>query len=102
MSSTLVEEFHEAMVQVYVGAKREAKYNATWFLQMVETRGGLDAAHELLRAREVQTGLTALWERNRLDLSVEYLVLQPKSQCLFTDEERAVARQRLKDHGFTP
>ncbi|MEX0784746.1 MAG: hypothetical protein WD557_19085 [Dehalococcoidia bacterium] len=33
----------------------------------------------------------------RLDLSVEYAVLEPAWQDLFTDWERDVARQRLRD-----
>ncbi len=98
----LTDSFHQAMIQVYIRAKKEAKYNAIWFLQMVEERGGVQTAKHLLKACDVQTGLIALWERGRLDLSVENVVLRPEWQSLFTDEELAFARQRLKDHGFIP
>lgn len=95
------EDFDKAMVQVYVRAKKEAKYNATFFLRMVEERGGIQTAKDLLKTREdIQSGLVKLWELGRLDLSVENLVLQPEWKSLFTDEELRIARQRLKDHGF--
>ncbi len=103
MSTPSSEDFDKAMIQVYVRAKKEAKYNATFFLQMVQDRGGIKTAKDLLKTREdVQSGLVKLWELGRLDLSVENLVLQPEWISLFTDEELAIARQRLKDHGFVP
>jgi hypothetical protein len=101
MSEPSAEAFNDAMIQVYVRAKKECNYTARWYLDMVATRGGLQAAKDLLQTREdVQSGLTKLWELGRLDISVENLVLQPEWQALFTREEREVARQRLKDHGF--
>jgi len=36
----------------------------------------------------------------RLDLSVEREVLRPKFEGLFTEAERAVARQRLDSYGY--
>lgn len=46
------------------------------------------------------TGFGRLGDLNRLDLSVEFLVLQPKWQSLFTDAERRLARSRLEDGGY--
>jgi len=31
----------------------------------------------------------------------EYLILQPKYAELFTDEEKNMARQRLKEYGYS-
>ena len=81
MSPTLAEDFDKAMVQVYVRALREAKYKASWYLDMLMARGGLQTAKDLLKTREdVQSGLVKLWDLGRLDLSVENLVLQPEWQ----------------------
>ena len=103
MSTQQVEEFDKAMVQIYVKALREAKYKASWYLDMLMARGGLQTAKDLLKTREdVQSGLVRLWELGRLDLSVENLVLQPEWKTLFTNDELAIACQRLKDHGFIP
>jgi TIR domain len=92
--------FHTAMVDVYQRAKREAGYHATYFIQMVSDRGGLATARHLLHASSVSEGFTALWERRRLDLTVEAVVLQERFASLFSDEERKIARDRLAEYGY--
>lgn len=92
--------FHEAMLEIYERAKTECHYNASRFLQMVGERGGLGAARYLLHAPDLSDGFTALWECNRLDLTVEAYVLKPEWRGLFTQEERAIARKRLSDLGY--
>jgi hypothetical protein len=92
--------FHTAMVDVYQRAKREAGYHATYFIQMVSDRGGLATARHLLHASSVSEGFTALWERRRLDLTVEAVVLQERFAALFSDEERKIARNRLAEYGY--
>lgn len=92
--------FHRAMVGVYERARDEAGYNATRFIQMVAERGGLETARQLLHGRDVSDGFAALWEKGRLDLSMEFQVLQPQFEALFSEEEREMARQRLRAYGF--
>jgi hypothetical protein len=41
-------------------------------------------------------GFTKLWELRRLDLSVEYQVLQPRWKALFSGDVLAAARTRLR------
>ncbi|MFN2594085.1 MAG: DUF262 domain-containing protein, partial [Actinomycetota bacterium] len=93
-------EFDRAMHEVYVRAKHEAGYTATYFLEMLHQNGGLETARRLLSGSSTSDGFTALWERKRLDLTVENTVLKPEFESLFTDDERDVARRRLVDHGF--
>jgi hypothetical protein len=62
---------------------------------MVNEHGGLETARILLNAREVSDGYTALWERGRLDLTVEAVMLEPKWEALFSPAERVVAVDRL-------
>lgn len=88
------------MQDVYVRAKREAGYNATYYLEMLHRHGGMETARRLLASSAASDGFTALWERGRLDLTVENVVLRPEFESLFTDEERDVARRRLADYGF--
>jgi hypothetical protein len=95
----LERSFHRAMISVYEDAKREIGYNASRFLQMVSAQGGLATAKQLLRSSMVSDGFTALWERGRLDLAVESLVLRPEFAPLFTDEERELAASRLEEYG---
>ena len=98
--SKLESEFHDAMLDIYRRAKSEADYNATRFLGMVSDRGGLETAKYLLHATTVSDGYTALWERNRLDLTVEALVLAEKWKPLFGRPEREIAVARLREYGY--
>ena len=98
--SRLEKQFHHDMIGIYETAKRELHYNASYFIQMVAEHGGLKTAQKLLWSADVSSGFTVLWEYQRLDLSVEVLVLQEKYFRLFEDEERAIARARLEQYGY--
>jgi hypothetical protein len=93
-------EFERAMKDVYVRAKAEANYTATYFIGMLSSYGGLGTAQRLLASTEISTGFATLYERGRLDLTVEAVVVQPKFAGLFTDEEIQIARQRLAQLGY--
>lgn len=96
----LERRFHQAMAQIYTRAKSEAGYNATRYLQMVADSGGLATAKHLLHSKDVSDGFTHLWERGRLDLSVEALILEPEWKALFTADDRLIASQRLEAYGY--
>jgi hypothetical protein len=92
--------FTAAMSDIYRRAKDEAGYNATIFLRMLSERGALATAHALIHTENPSDGFTRLWERNRLDLTVEAHVLKPAFEALFTEDERQVCRARLAAYGF--
>jgi hypothetical protein len=94
--------FHRAMISIYETAKRELGYNATRFLQMISEQGGLAAARQLLWSDAPSEGFTTLWERGRLDLTVEAHVLHAEFAPLFTDKDREQARARLEAYGWRP
>ena len=97
-SHDLVRDFDQAMMQIYVQAKQQAGYTATRFHQMLTENGGVETARRLLP--QMSDGFTDLWRRNRLDLTVEALVLESKWDDLFSDDERRVARSRLRECGM--
>jgi hypothetical protein len=101
MRNQLESEFHGAMIDIYRRAKADADYTATRFIGMVSEQGGLETARYLLHAAKVSDGYTALWERGRLDLTVEAVILEDKWKPLFTKTEREIAVARLKEYGFT-
>ncbi len=101
MSRNLEDQFHDAMISIYKRAKSECNYNATRFLQMVNELGGLRAAKSLLHAPGLSEGFTALWERKRLDLTMEALILKQPWKDLFSKEELGVARNNLSKLGYT-
>lgn len=92
--SDIESAFHQEMLNMY----RESAnigYRPTYFLQMVQEHGGVEAAHRLLASENVAEGFTKLWELGRTDLTVEAQVLKPEYATLFSEEEREKARQRL-------
>ena len=101
LKSDLQNRFDLAMLSIYKRAKYEAKYNATRYLQMLDNYGGLDTARILINAPNVSDGYTALWERGRLDLTVEALIFDnPEYHELFTREELAIVKKRLIDYKY--
>ena len=92
----LKREFQKDMFRIYTEAS-ELGYNPTRFLQMVHEHGGVETAKRLLSTDDfIQDGIKRLWELGRLDLSVEWLVLQDKYKDLFTEQELEIAKRRLK------
>jgi hypothetical protein len=100
MTTETQKRFHAAMIEVYNRAKTEAGYTASRFLTMITDQGGYEAARTLLLASSVSDGYTALWERKRLDLTVEAVILKPEWRDLFSPEERNIARDRLTQYGY--
>ena len=94
-------QFDQAMFGVYRQAKEEAKYNATIFFQMLTDTGGLRTAKTLINAPKPSDGYTALWERGRLDLTVEAVVVEnARWHSLFVPEEVERAQRRLLQYGY--
>jgi hypothetical protein len=103
MAPDLQQQFDEAMLTIYKRAKYEAKYNATIFLGMLHTRRGLETAKYLINSEKPSDGYTHLYERGRLDLTVEALVVEDERwHGLFTPEELVRARKRLEQYGYAP
>ena len=95
---SLEETFHEAMLVVYTQAGKEVGYWANYFLRSVRRHGGLETAHRMLlplKNESIQSGLQALIDSGRADISVESLVLRPQFKSLFSEPELSEARRRL-------
>ena len=93
-------QFTQAMVDIYRNAKQKAGYDAKIFIGMVADRGALATAEYLIRSDKPSDGYTALYERGRLDLTVEALVVSGDWDDLFPEEDRTRARDRLLAYGF--
>ncbi len=98
--SEMENHFDAAMMNIYHRALNECGYRATRFLQMLFDHRGLETARILLHASHVSDGYIALWERKRLDLTVEALILESEWRPLFSDQELKIARKRLADYGY--
>lgn len=102
MPSTKIEaEFDAAMMDIYLRAKSEANYTASIFHKMLSEKRGLATAKQLINDPTVSQGYTALWERGRLDLTVEAVVMDnPKWHSLFDEKELLRAKKRLEEYGY--
>lgn len=101
--SKFEQQFEAAMFNIYKRAKNEAGYTANVFLQMLTDRGGLETARFLINQPKPSDGYTNLFERGRLDLTVEALVIEgEKWHVLFTPDELEKALNRLTQYGYTP
>jgi hypothetical protein len=93
--------FAQEMHGIYQRALSEAGYKATRFLHMLHDHGGLQAARMLIHAATVSEGYSALWERGRLDLTVEAMILDnARWHPLFSDDELTACERRLLDYGY--
>lgn len=101
MTDQLERRFNKEMLNIYYRAYKEANYKATRYLQMLEGNGGLRTAQLLINAPTPSVGYTALWERGRLDLTVEALIHDnPEWHPLFTHGEMEIVRKRLSDYNY--
>ncbi|MBW6418301.1 hypothetical protein [Celeribacter sp. PS-C1] len=98
-----MKNFDQMMFDIYRRAKEEAGYNATAFLTMLNERGGIDTAKSLLNSRMPSSGYAALYERGRLDLTVEAMIVEnPECHALFSPEELQAAKRRLREFRYKP
>jgi hypothetical protein len=94
---------HEFTDELYAGYRylvKAIRYRAKTFLEMVTIHGGVGAAQLLLEGRHTHDGFTRLWQEGMLEYSVEAVLLKPRYASLFTERERAIARERLRLHDF--
>jgi hypothetical protein len=99
-SDSAATEFGRRMIDAYHRARKEAGYHAGYFRSMLAEHGPVLTARKLLAAPTVSDGFSALWEHERLDLTVEALVIEPQFAGLFDEKERETARNRLAQFGF--
>ena len=104
MKKQLEMKFHRAMLNIYQTAKKELKYKATRFLQMLSSpEASVATAKKLVLEPTFTEGLSVLWENQRLDLTVEALVgYNEEFYPLFTEDEIVAARKKLEEVGYTP
>ncbi|RRQ27388.1 DUF262 domain-containing protein [Rhodococcus sp. Eu-32] len=94
-------ELGRHMITGYERGRSEAGYNATYFRSMLAEIGPVATAKKLLASPTVSDGFASLWERGRLDLTVEALVLDARFETLFDLDELEVARRRLEQFDYS-
>ena len=95
----LEKQFHKDMINIYKNG-RKIGYNASAFLQMINTEKGIDVAKKLITSSKPSDGFTSLYLKAGIDglaLTVEALVLKEEYVSLFKEKERLTAIERLQN-----
>lgn len=92
-------EFRSAL-QEAVSECRRIGYQPTGFMGMITSTSAFEAVRSLLAKRNPSDGFTHLWEKGRLDLSVEAIVLKPEWRGHFAPQEIQIARRRLAEVNY--
>lgn len=97
----LEDDLTAALIDGYQRAGKEVGYWGRRFLQAVRRNGGLATAKRMMAPRNSgeRTGLGALLDAGRPDLTVEAIILQPKYRGLFAKAELSTAAERLGEYG---
>ncbi|WP_425291126.1 HNH endonuclease [Spirosoma linguale] len=94
----LIRVFQTGLLSLCEEIHKETNYNFERFTRKIKNRGGLKTVKSMLQPDSTTTGMfKSLASKGRLDLSVEYFVLQMPWYNLFTKSELAVAKKRLFD-----
>ena len=96
----LKKEFNNEVLQSVEDSKKIG-YVPTRFIQMLQQSD--NNAYEVVQrlvTKEATSGLEKLWEHDRLDLSVEAIIVQPRYQELFSDEIIKICKRKLKQFGY--
>ncbi|KRE45821.1 HNH endonuclease [Paenibacillus sp. Soil522] len=96
----LIRGFHKTVIDAYNTARKECGYNASLFIQLINRDGAVKVAQDFLAKDKVTTGFDKLWEKGRLDLTIEASVLLPQYVGLFSLKERKTAYDRLKQYEY--
>ena len=92
--------FGEAMFAIYREA-RDIGYTPSIFHRMLNEKGALQTARQLVNTSQPSQGYTRLWELRRLDLSVEAVINDNVEwHSLFTKDELQRCKKRLTDYGY--
>lgn len=97
------DELNAALVDAYQRSGEEVGYWGTRYIQALRRNGALATARRMLKPRNAgqRKGLDALLEAGRPDLTLEAIILQAQFRSLFTNDELAVAAERLGEYGKT-
>lgn len=92
-------KFRDAL-QAAVAECRKFGYAPNRFTGMLSRSSPFEVVRSLLASHDVSEGFKVLWEKGRLDLSVEAIVLRPEWRGHFSEAELLTAQRRLSDVNY--
>ena len=87
--------FHDAMLNICIEAKRQCNINFSRLSKMLSVETGVEVAKKLVNSNELSDGFISLMEVGRTDLSVENLILKDEWNTLFDEKTKTNAIRKL-------
>lgn len=91
---------YDLEMNLLLEAARKNHVNINRFRIMVKQYGGYNTAKRLIPDPEVSPGLKSLWEAKLLHMSAEAVAIKPKYAPIFSEEEIAISRYKLRELNY--
>ena len=103
-SNTLAKEFETASLANLETSKRYIKVDFNRIFDNIQLYSAVGAARIYCNDKTIQSGLRQLKDAGHLELSFEWMVLQPLYSTLFSETTKKTARQKLIEcrYSFPP
>jgi len=98
----LKKSFHQEMINLYKKIIKIIKYKPTRLMDFINKYGGYEAAVKYISTESNVQDFAVLWEKERLDLSVEALITAEAYRSLFQEEIVAFCDRKLKEYSYAP
>ncbi len=98
----LKKSFHQEMIHLYKKMIKLIKYKPTRLIDYINKYGGYEAAVKYINTESNVQDFAVLWEKERLDLSVEALITSENYRSLFQEEVLVFCDRKLKEYSYAP
>jgi hypothetical protein len=95
MSYKLIESFNRRCHDAIASAINLG-YTPSRMIEMMKTRTPYDIAKRMVISGDIQDGLKKMKKLNRLDLTLESMMLEEEYNSIFTKDEKLSAKFRLE------
>ena len=94
--------FHQEIIDLYKKIIKSVKYKPTRLMDYINKYGGYEAAVKYISTESNVQDFAVLWEKERLDLSVEALITNEKFRSLFSEDILSFCDRKLKEYSYAP
>ena len=98
----LKKSFHQDMIGLYKQIIKSVKYKPTRLMDYINKYGGYEAAVKYISTESNVQDFAILWEKERLDLSVEALMTKEQYRELFNEDIVNFCDRKLKEYSYAP
>ncbi|ONI41703.1 hypothetical protein AN640_07780 [Candidatus Epulonipiscium fishelsonii] len=96
------QKFNKEVINTYKRIATEVKYKSSGLLAQINKYGGYEASIKYIMTDANTVDFGVLWEFQRLDLSIEALIIKQDYKSLFPDYILEFCENRLKEYNYAP